>query len=80
MEQGGELLLGLRASLPSLRRESSPLVRAVHRYCPTVRLLPGVHAGRTACLLPPVCSGFPCRRLGGLPVLVHEVSRRARAL
>ena len=75
------VLLGPRPSLPALRQELTPLVRAVPGYYAAVRLLRNVHASRTAIgLCSPVYSGFPCRHSGGLPVPMHEVSRRARAL
>ena len=53
----------------------------VHRYYAAVRLLGNVHAGRTAVAFSrrPVV-WFDRRHLRGLPVLVHEVSRRAWGL
>jgi len=52
-------------------------VRLLHRYYAAVRLLHCVHVRRAALRLRgPV---YPLgRRFGGLPVLVHVVSRRAR--
>jgi hypothetical protein len=74
-----DVLLGPRPSLPSLRSwisfQSPSFVRLVHRYYGAVRLLRSVHAYRTAISLHrPVCSTSVGRQIGGLPVLVHEVS------
>ena len=58
---------------------ASPLCSAVHRYYAAVRLLPSVRARSTAnCLFGPACR--VSRRVGGFPVLVHVVSRRAQGL
>src|ERR1039458_8543980 len=71
------VLLDQRSSLLTLRRQSPVFVRAIHRYYTTVRLLEDVHAGRTALTFSRRSAiSFNCRHLRGLPVLVHEVSRR----
>src|SRR2546425_6107202 len=76
-----DVLLDPRSSLLALRLGLRLVVRAILRYYTSVRLLRCVHAGRAAFrLLPPVCRLFRHRRPGGLPVPVHEVSKRARAL
>ena len=84
VQQSRELFLLVaygRPSLPGLRRWFPNLVRPVLRYFAEVRLLPGVHARRSALsLLGPVCDWLSFRRHGGLPVLVHVVSQRARGL
>ena len=55
------------------------LFGSLHRYYATVRLLRRVHVRITALrLLGPACRLH--RRDGGLPVLVHVVSQRARGL
>src|SRR5688572_9622221 len=75
------VLLDQRPSLLTLRRRVPAFVRMIHRYCSAVRLLGDVHAGRTAPAFtrqPVAMSRF--RHLRGLPVLVHEVSRRAWGL
>ena len=72
------VLLDQRPSLLTLRRRFPVFVRMIHRYYATVRLLDDVHASRTALAFSrrsAVC--FDRRHLRGLPVLVHEVSRRA---
>ena len=74
-----DVLLDLRSSLPHLRRRSPALVRLVHRYYTRVRLLRGVHIRRAVYGLPGPARRFLWRH-GGLPVLVHEVSQRARGL
>jgi hypothetical protein len=75
-----DVLHGPCPSLPSLRRRSPSLVRLVHRYYGTVRLLQHVHVRRAACgLRGPALIARP-RRAGDLPVLVHVVSQRARVL
>src|SRR5713226_10725467 len=75
-----DVLPRLRPSLPSLRRRLLFLVRLVHRYYGTVRLLPRVHVRRAAFgLRGPALIAGP-RRAGDLPVLVHVVSQRARVL
>ena len=72
------VLLDQRSSLLTLRRQSPIFVRVIHRYYTAVRLLEDVHAGSTALAFSrrPMVS-FDHRYLRGLPVLVHEVSRRA---
>src|SRR6516165_11488268 len=53
----------------------------IHRYYSAVRLLGDVHAGRTATAFSRrPAAVFHRRHLRGLPVLVHEVSRRAWGL
>src|SRR6516165_12079972 len=42
------VLLDQRPSLLTLRLRFPAFVRMIHRYCSAVRLLEGVHAGRTA--------------------------------
>src|SRR3989441_4791128 len=75
-----DVLLHLRPSLPSLRRKLPSLVRLVHRYYGTVRLLQHVHVRRAAFgLRGPALIAGP-RRAGDLPVLVHVASQRARVL
>jgi hypothetical protein len=76
-----DVLLRLRPSLPGLRRRRLPfLVRLVHGYYGTVRLLQYVHVRRSVHgLRGPVLIGRP-RRPGDLPVLVPVVSQRARVL
>src|SRR6266705_7202137 len=75
-----DVLPHLRPSLPSLRRKWPSLVRLVHRYYGTVRLLQHVHVRRAAFgLRGPALIAGP-RRAGDLPVLVHVVSQRARVL
>jgi|SRR5215470_12156970 len=72
------VLLDPQPSLLTLRRRYSVLVRMIHRYYAAVRLLKDVHAGRAAYAFarrPAVWLDRRCLR--GLPVLVHEVSRRA---
>src|ERR1700676_2884736 len=66
--------------LPNLRGRLPFLVRLVHRYCGTVRLLRHVHVRSMAFgLRGPALIARP-RRTGDLPVLVHVVSQRARVL
>src|SRR6266851_3480978 len=66
--------------LPNLRGRLPSLVRLVHRYYDTVRLLRHVRVRIAACgLRGPVLIVRP-RRAGDLPVLVHVVSQRARVL
>ena len=67
-------------SLPGLRSRSPSLVRLVHRYCSTVRLLQHVHVRRAAFGLRGPALFIRPRRAGDLPVLVHVVSQRARVL
>jgi hypothetical protein len=73
---------GYGAPHPSARGTSTPLSSALlSAHYTSVRPLRRVHAGCTAfCLFPPVCRRFRHRHPGGLPVPVHEVSRRARVL
>src|SRR6266566_8952022 len=75
-----DVLPRLCPSLPSLRRKSTFLVRLVHRYYGTVRLLQHVHVRRAAWGLRGPASIIGPRRTGDLPVLVHVVSQRARVL
>src|SRR5215471_7654359 len=76
------VLLDQRPSLLALRRRSPAFVRMIHRYCSAVRLLEDVHASRTALAFTrrPVATTNRFRRLRGLPVLVHGMSRRAWGL
>src|ERR1039457_5387189 len=70
--------LGLRPSLRNLRRDACLFVWLLHRYYGAVRLLPGVYVRIVAIRLSgPICFR---RHQGGLPVLVHIVSRRAWGL
>src|SRR5437879_4873404 len=71
------VLLGLPPSLRRLRRGLPLFVRLLHRYYAAVRLLHYVHARITARRLRGPVYHFD-RRSGGLQVLVHVVSRRAR--
>src|ERR1039457_3284435 len=75
-----DVLPRLCPSLPSLRRRSPSLVRLVHRYYSTVRLLQYVRVRRSACGLRGPALIVRPRRAGDLPVLVHVVSQRARVL
>src|SRR6266851_8096908 len=75
-----DVLPRLCPSLPSLRRRSPSLVRLVHRYYGTVRLLQRVRVRRAACGLRGPALIVGPRRAGDLPVLVHVVSQRARVL
>src|SRR6516162_909908 len=75
------VLLDQRPSLLTLRRRLPAFVRMIHRYCTAVRLLEDLHAGRVAIAFtrrPAALVRF--RRLRGLPVLVHGISRRAWGL
>src|SRR5713226_4630573 len=75
-----DVLLSLCPSLPGLRRGLPFVVRPVHWYYGTVRLLLNVHVRRSVYgLRGPVLVFWP-RRAGDLPVLVHVVSQRARVL
>src|SRR5438477_5934453 len=75
-----DVLLCLCPSLPNLRGRLPSLVRLVHRYYDTVRLLQHVHVRSTAFgLRGPALTVRP-RRARDLPVLVHVVSQRARVL
>ena len=74
-----DVLLGPRPSLPNLRRPLPPLFGSVHRYYAAVRLLRACASGLRLCAF----ADRPARvrrRTGGLPVLVHVVSQRARGL
>src|SRR2546425_12172431 len=73
-----DVLLSLCPSLPGLRGRLPSLVRLVHRYYGTVRLLRHVHVHRAACGLRGPALIVRPRRAGDLPVLVHVVSQRAR--
>src|SRR5450759_921459 len=75
-----DVLPRLCPSLPSLRGRLPFLVRLVHRYYGTVRLLRHVHVRRAACGLRGPALIVRPRRAGDLPVLVHVVSQRARVL
>src|SRR6266849_6933311 len=75
-----DVLLSLRPSLPSLRRRLSFVVRLVHRYYGTVRLLRHVHVRRSVYGLHGPALIIRPRRSGDFPVLVHVVSQRARVL
>src|SRR6202790_4352337 len=66
--------------LPNLRGRLPFLVRLVHRYCGTVRLLRHVHVRSMAFGLRGPALIVRPRRAGDLPVLVHVVSQRARVL
>src|SRR5215472_3172987 len=72
--------LRLCPSLPILRGRFPFLVRLVHRYYDTVRLLRHVHVRRAAYGLRGPALIVRPRRAGDLPVLVHVVSQRARVL
>ena len=74
-----DVLPDLRSSLPSLRLRLPALVRLVHRYYTEVRLLRRVHVRCSATGLSGPAS-YCVWHNGGLPVLVHEVSQRARGL
>src|SRR6202158_4118174 len=75
-----DVLPRLCPSLPSLRRRLPFLVRLVHRYYGTVRLLRHVHVRSAACGLRGPALIVRPRCAGDLPVLVHVVSQRARVL
>src|ERR1700682_6072237 len=75
-----DVLLCLCPSLPNLRGRLPSLVRLVHRYYDTVRLLRHVHVRSTAFGLRGPALIVRPRRAGDLPVLVHVVSQRARVL
>jgi hypothetical protein len=75
-----DVLLHLRPFLPNLRSSLRCLVRMVHRYYGTVRLLQHVHVRRSVYGLRGPAFANCRRRAGDLPVLVHVVSQRARAL
>src|SRR5713101_453792 len=75
------VLLDQRPSLPTLRRQFSVFVRMVHRYYAVVCLLGDVRAGLVARAFARRPAAWLSRRcLRGLPVLVHEVSRRVWGL
>ena len=75
-----DVLLSLRPSLPSLRGRLPFVVRLVHGYYGTVRLLLYVHVRRSVYgLRGPVLLSKP-RHPRALSVLVHVVSQRARVL
>src|SRR6266852_738461 len=73
-----DVLHGPCPSLLSLRRRLPFLVRLVHRYYGTVRLLLYVHVRRSVYGLRGPALIVQPRRAGDLPVLVHVVSQRAR--
>jgi hypothetical protein len=76
-------VFSLISSLPSSLSADEPsvFVRMIHRYYAAVRLLADVHAGRVAWAFSRRPAAKVRRRhLRGLPVLVHEVSRRAWGL
>src|ERR1700757_1374933 len=75
-----DVLLDLCPSLPSLRRRLPFVVRLVHWYYGTVRLLLHVRVRRSVYGLRGPVLFFRPRRAGDLPVLVHVVSQRARVL
>src|SRR5712692_2648322 len=75
-----DVLPRLCPSLPSLRGRLPFLVRLVHRYYDTVRLLQHVRVRRAAFGLRGPALIVRPRRAGDLPVLVHVVSQRARVL
>src|SRR5208337_1524256 len=76
-----DVLLDQRPSLLILRQRLPVLVRMIHRYSATVRLLGVVHAGCTAIAFSrPPATLYGDRCLRGLPVLVQEVSRRVWGL
>src|ERR1700692_180574 len=75
-----DVLLGLRSSLPNLRRRWPFFVRLVHRYYTAARLLLTARVRRSVYgLRGPVLLREP-RRPRALSVLVHVVSQRARVL
>src|SRR5262245_56782154 len=75
-----DVLRSLRPSLPSLRRKLPFVVRLVHRYYGSVRLLLNVHVRRSVCGLRGPVLIFRPRCPGDLPVLVHLVSQLSRIL
>src|SRR5580698_9192801 len=76
-----DVLLDQRPSLLTLRWRFRAFVRMIHRYCSAVRLLEDVHAGRAATAFTRrSVAMIRFRHLRGLPVLVHEVSKRVRGL
>src|ERR1017187_5178838 len=75
-----DVLLRLGPSLPNLRGRLPSLVRLVHRFYGTVRLLQHVRVRRLVYGLRGPALIFRPRRAGDLPVLVHVVSQRAWVL
>jgi hypothetical protein len=75
-----DVLSRLCPSLPSLRGRLPSLVRLVHRYNDTVRLLRHVRVRIAAFGLRGPALIVRPRRAGDLPVLVLVVSQRARVL
>ena len=76
-----DVLLGLRPSLQALRGWLPSLVRTLHWYYTRVRLLARVPVGLLALAFSHRSAAGLRRRCGpGLPVLVHDVSGRARGL
>jgi hypothetical protein len=76
-----DVLLGPGSSLQALRGRWPFLVRTLHRYYTRVRLLPRVPVGRAAIAFSHRSAAGLRRRCGpDLPVLVHDVSGRARGL
>src|SRR6201984_303469 len=65
---------------PASAEESPFVVRLVHGYYGTVRLLLHVHVRRSVYGLRGPVLIFRPRRTGDLPVLVHVVSQRAQVL
>src|SRR5205807_5025498 len=75
-----DVLLRLCPSLPSLRGRLPSLVRLVHRYYGTVRLLRHVRVRRLVCSLRGPALIVRPRRAGDVPVLVNVVSERGWVL
>src|ERR1700692_1179230 len=75
-----DVLLNLCPSLPGLRGRLPFVVRLVHWYYGTVRLLLYVHVRSLVYGLRVPVLIFRPRRAGDIPVLVHVVSQRARVL
>jgi hypothetical protein len=74
-------MFSLICRLPSPPPPRLPFfVRLVHRYYAAVRLLRHVHVRLAAMAFADRSLLVGSRRSGGLPVLVHEVSQRARGL
>jgi len=81
LEQSGQGALLSPGWLPSTASASSCprwglafVVRLLHRYYPVVRLLGGVHVGRTAIAFTHRSAFVADRHRRGLPVLVQKVS------
>jgi hypothetical protein len=75
------VLLGRSASLHALRQRFPAFVRALRRYCTTVRLPINVHVGLLDhVLLQPARAHLRVGRRRDLPVLAREVSMHARCL